>query len=1082
VPDKIIVNQKLGSCIARVAGKPNETYDLFSTDPQESRVLYPSRGTGENRLDLQIRAPPEQLDDSDTFDVTCGVALVVRDNRNVYVTPEIENITFQMRLRESPLGTPGDRFVRRIHDEEEKLSGSEHEFLLNLRQLRATLDGACTIVEGMVIVSGAGSVVEGIGLLIENVGNPFGIGSAVVAGGSETRNVVENFLTHSWYGDATSAGGSSWGGSSAGGGCSGGSCDTNGRGWLRNLCSQVNCRDFDQSAWGGAAGEFADSILQSDQAFAGTINGGTSRDTDTGANYWRGAVTQSLARSDISNSFIMSALYGCVGGMIYNAGKWQDIECGYLLCLKEQAANGQSVAVCELGKSYKLCTQVVGEIFELPFVRVIMNLGENINAIISNLPSYLLQFFTNYACTSQNFVEAHQWATYACHAIKTVTNFIDAATTLKRAFNPQFNDNSICLQALCKEGEDCSDAKYDRLAQYTEQAQFLKKYERITDEERRDTQKRKQEKETATSAKNTLTNAQQAYDADAWFYSTFMCPVGKTCSSKGTYTLQYDGGKNYVVYTQEVYGAPAPGSSTPPPFLSPTPVRGPLESTKQQRVEVKDGSLTQEQVALWNNPATRPTLETAIASGKNPKNAQELGIFQAELDTRIAEKDAQAQATFDTLDVHKRTCSGTSKPANCDDLKNDLRRDDIYVTDDGKYLLTKGDGRAPNQGEECKTQGTKLCINGRIYENNEELTGTTADKPKIATASAERDTRANVDASVAHNIALITQYQKCLKDNPKDKGKCDGAKNTLGANGIIVDGDKVSVATGESCTTGGDCIGGKRYETIDTTTDEGKQRVKEAERTQRSLRLFDTFVGFATKWAWDKGYLDKLTLGGWGDWSSDLTTASNQYLTREGWEQSICNDIKFDINDNDEGAIYATSVDAFPQPVGTFAAEVREVEIGGKKQYLYLLTIFVTNPQRLPPPGRNADDYAREQTYRLDAAISGLKDCPAGPCNDTVDLIDGTFALEFGTTFGDGSAPKAALLTLPGRYDRICISFDKNFPESNGHTRYCRAIKEDAYDRGSPAPPQAQAPAGNTRPTDGSGHGSGCLMGSVSGC
>jgi len=99
------------------------------------------------------------------------------------------------------------------------------------------------------------------------------------------------------------------------------------------------------------------------------------------------------------------------------------------------------------------------------------------------------------------------------------------------------------------------------------------------------------------------------------------------------------------------------------------------------------------------------------------------------------------------------------------------------------------------------------------------------------------------------------------------------------------------------------------------------------------------------------------------------------------------------------------------------------------------------------------------------------------------DLINGTFDLALGATLGDSDGPKRALFVLPQKYDRLCVTFDKAFPDSTGKTVYCRQIVEDAYNRGSPVPPQAAS--GSTGGTGGAGSGgtsNGCLYGSVSGC
>jgi hypothetical protein len=88
----------------------------------------------------------------------------------------------------------------------------------------------------------------------------------------------------------------------------------------------------------------------------------------------------------------------CFGGVIYNLQKRQAVDCQYLQCLKEQSLRGSSVAVCDLGRGYQICTQVMGEFAELPYARTFKNILGNINNIVVNAPTIALRFASAQAC------------------------------------------------------------------------------------------------------------------------------------------------------------------------------------------------------------------------------------------------------------------------------------------------------------------------------------------------------------------------------------------------------------------------------------------------------------------------------------------------------------------------------------------------------------------------------------------------------------------------------------------------------------------------------------------------------------
>ena len=881
--------QEFASCAWRLPGAANWTESpAFFASPPDSRVFREHANASEpNRLDLQIRADRTTLSASDVFEANCTVRVIVQDGSALYAEPEKESILFTARLRETALGQPGAAFVEKIRREEEKLKGPDQKLLLTLREIRATMDGVCSIMESINTLSTSGSITELIGLGAEATGVGSGPAQAIIGAGHGIFKSGQKISATLWQ-------------------------DESGDKFLKNVCAQVNCRNLEKTKGAQLFNdpEILQNIRYSDSGFADNIERGDTGSENVGQ-YALGSITQNLDTPNVEDSFVMSALQLCVGGMIYNAGKWQDINCGYLQCLKDQSLNGQSTAVCEQGKNYKLCTQFVGEVFELPFARVIKNLAENINRIVQNLPAYLLKWATNAHCKPllEQPPNGQRWDVYACHALKAVTDVTDFMTESQQGLQGiTQSDNAICLEALCS-AEDAAKGKcktsFNRVQQYQQYSDYLRIETWARDKRATQTE---QNKATAKNIKNTVCG-------DALY-----CEILDIEKQSDTYVV------SAVTYTD---------------------------------LGFSEGEEISKEITSQNNPDTYRTLETI------PENVRAHPAFPIALNDGFIPTDEKSIIEYQAV----------------------ISQRNLAIKDD----------------EQAK---------------------------------------------------LLAEYQKC--------GENENCKKALGSelekNGFTTNKETGAIET----------INGRPV--TETELKDAGAAIKQA----KYFQTFDLILHVGLKIALDQGYLDWLSTSYWGDWA--FTEQSEQYLTKEGWAENLCNDFKFDINDNDDGAIYVTDEDSFPRPVGTFAAEIREArDDNDRVVYLYLITILIDNPLRPAPFGVSDDEFAQRNSFRVDAALNGGV--------EPFDLINGTFDLALGATFGDSDGPKRALFVLPQKYDRLCVTFDKAFPDSTGKTVYCRQIVEDAYDRGSPVPPQAAS--GLTGGTGGAGSvgtSNGCLYGSVSGC
>ncbi|MFT4304939.1 MAG: hypothetical protein ACMXX8_02510, partial [Candidatus Woesearchaeota archaeon] len=86
------------------------------------------------------------------------------------------------------------------------------------------------------------------------------------------------------------------------------------------------------------------------------------------------------------NSIIMSAATLCVPGIFYNLNKYRQIECDYILCLKEVASEGGPISICDDQKKQNYCLVLFGEAYEtIGILRFISSVGSVLSSSVVNL-------------------------------------------------------------------------------------------------------------------------------------------------------------------------------------------------------------------------------------------------------------------------------------------------------------------------------------------------------------------------------------------------------------------------------------------------------------------------------------------------------------------------------------------------------------------------------------------------------------------------------------------------------------------------------------------------------------------------
>jgi len=1007
-----VVHQELSQCWYKL---PNETgynnsgrYNLFSRDEKESRVLYPSRDAKQtNRLNLQIRADKDVLALSDAFDVTCQVDLAVAEGNRMYADPERENLTFTIRLREAALGQPGAAFVSKIKSTEDSLQGGGSKFLLNLRKVRATLDGVCTIMENVQGLDATGNILVATGTGLINTGWLASAGKLMQTGGNKIVGPIEGFLNSAWENK-----------------------DTKQAGFLKKVCKQVNCRGVDDYySGGGSVAQLQAGVNSLDKSWTDILPKGDVNSASAGS-YWTGQLTENAGATDFRNSFIMSALHMCVGGMIYNAGKWQDINCGYLQCLKDQSLQGGSVAVCEQGKSYKLCTQVVGEVFELPFARVIKNIGANINSVIQNLPGMLMKWGFNAACkpyiTPMSVpCEGVNWQCVGCHLSNAVMHVVDYSKETKQVFTAPLVDDNICLQALCNDKNSASCPRsFNKAESWTTYSNYLRYNTWINNEQKR----------TAPAPK-------QTEDVKALFKEL----DGKTFS----YTPGRDEyGENGVL----VYNSAQDVTD-----------KKNYNIELSQRLNTYIDSLHVDRKNFITSPADY------IAAGKQGiviTNAQQLNAYKSNTNN-IQNMNLPAGTTPDDWDKMNAASALYDKIKTCQ-----------TSCDIGGVTYTY-----------IKETKTWSCgdISDCLFK-----TGVTEEE--INQLAAQRDLVNGQLFGTLDSAKAMLNYQACTKPGSNCAAE---ALKALEARGITLVKDtyymkklvsESSMPRPTECKDIPICTlaSGKTYRCKDNSCEEvvalSKEQASSAASMVKAVSFYatlDLFANIAVAWAQDHGYLDWLAISNYGEWGRAVTDKSKMYISPEGWKQNICNDVVFDVDDSDNGAIYEPTSGGGISPVGSFGTEIRTIENESGTFYAYITVVSVTNPQRPVGQGHKLGDglydYKLDLSFRDPDPTTCLDTCPT----NSFDLVNGTYNLTEGKSFGSPDSPKRSAIYLPVKYKRVCLTFDKTFPSSTfGKPTYCRAITENVFHTGSPVQAGASGGRYTTTPGTNSG-GDGSLAGEI---
>ncbi|HIH32471.1 TPA: hypothetical protein HA235_07240 [Candidatus Woesearchaeota archaeon] len=295
-----------------------------------------------NRIDFNFNDIDINLLDND-FRIVCNISANVQRGNFVYNKPQYLMLEVPFNLRNSRLGEPGESFVNKIKKEEEgfmysfEVLGFVNNVLPKLQRicdLRRYTDMGSFAADaiGLVgqtvtpVIPGLSDVGMKMGVNIQSFASCFVSGNANTYLSDPMQSKNNNFCQRI----------------------------------VQTACTFTSCK----------AAENPDQLTTN--IFSDEIFG-------------EKGILKNKDLPDVQNSFVMSVAEQCWPAAVYNLNKWRQTDCGYVYCLKQASLAGTDISVCDKAKKIQTCTLIVGEIYELPYVRVGKNVINNIGDIINNI-------------------------------------------------------------------------------------------------------------------------------------------------------------------------------------------------------------------------------------------------------------------------------------------------------------------------------------------------------------------------------------------------------------------------------------------------------------------------------------------------------------------------------------------------------------------------------------------------------------------------------------------------------------------------------------------------------------------------
>ncbi len=157
---------------------------------------------------------------------------------------------------------------------------------------------------------------------------------------------------------------------------------------IRNICGFISC-------------EYGTEISEKiNQYTGGTIFQNSTKlrkgvkdfNEDIMQNGSMGSISTEKAQITPKNSIIMSAVTFCIPGIFYNLDKYRQIQCQYMMCLKDTALAGGPIYMCKAKRAQAQCLVIFGEISEtVGILKIIKRVGQQATTSLADLLPNLLK-------------------------------------------------------------------------------------------------------------------------------------------------------------------------------------------------------------------------------------------------------------------------------------------------------------------------------------------------------------------------------------------------------------------------------------------------------------------------------------------------------------------------------------------------------------------------------------------------------------------------------------------------------------------------------------------------------------------
>lgn len=367
--DVELLSQELSvdNCVLRdTRGNTDDASLIFSE--VKLADIYKKLGE-ENRIDFTFGSSESYNMFSDGTRVICNVSAYVREGKYVYNTPQILPIEIKFTLRNSELSAPGEEYVKRIKELEESTTSDYSSLLANLDSFMVTAQNICTIKGKLDYAE-----MTGVGIQLAGMGLGLVGGTALKTAGGQVVELMSN--VNSVFYDPHAVEDKYLTGTEE--------TEPPLMGLVGQACTFMSC-NLD---WNNP--------LTLDAGLAKNIEHSL-KDLPLGVGT---ELTEGLVNSNLKNSLVLSAQKLCIPGVVYNLNKYRQVDCEYLECLKVYSASGLDVSQCEVMKASKTCSIIVGEAFELPYVRIGKNLFSNFADTVRMSYGYGLSAFLDTIASS----------------------------------------------------------------------------------------------------------------------------------------------------------------------------------------------------------------------------------------------------------------------------------------------------------------------------------------------------------------------------------------------------------------------------------------------------------------------------------------------------------------------------------------------------------------------------------------------------------------------------------------------------------------------------------------------------------